>query len=388
MDTHPCKDWLPGALNKEQIGHLACEGVITFDPNDKIGIASVDLSISEEAFEMKGGSIKPSRGRRYSEVLREPIPLLNGFFELRKTHTYVLKLNARLNTEKIQLARVYGQATAKSTIGRMDVLARLIVDDMDRYECFEPKDLGGTGEMYVEVTPITFNVKIQPGKSMTQLRLFYGDPQDSEIHAKEVCMTVLRDDSGKPTQEFCLTLDLGPAVCGGLEVSAFRAKAETQPESDFIDLSSGDLHEPWRYWQLCETDSENRLQIKNGRFYILRSKEKLWLPEGVAIYCKASDETIGEMRIHYAGFVHPYFGTDKDAKQTPTPLIFEVRGHQVDAKLTHGEKMANLVFYRMSRNAEQGVGSYSGQTLKLSKVFKPWPESLRKIDSEGNVEPA
>jgi dCTP deaminase len=387
MDTHPCKDWLPGALNKEQIEHLAARGVIKFDQKDEIGIASVDLSISDQGFAMEGGSIKPSRHRKYSEVLRRRLDLSQGFFELQKTYTYVLKLGAQLNPEKVKQFRIYGQATAKSTIGRVDVLARLIVDGMDRYECFEADNLDGNGEMYVEVTPITFNIKIKPGSSITQLRLFYGDPEDSEIEGEEVCMTVLRDDSGNPTTERRLTLDLQPDTHGGLKASAFRAKPAPH-SSDFIDLSSRDLYEPWKYWQFCETDSENRLQIKSGRFYILRSKEKLWLPEGVATYCKASDETIGEMRIHYAGFVHPHFGTDKDGKQIPTPLIFEVRGHQVDAKLTHGEKMANLVFYRMSRNAtHEGKDSYSGQRLQLSKVFRSWPQKLIKIDNEGNVEP-
>ena len=33
----------------------------------------------------------------------------------------------------------YGQATAKSSVGRLDVLARLIVDGMDHYEAFHPQ---------------------------------------------------------------------------------------------------------------------------------------------------------------------------------------------------------------------------------------------------------
>lgn len=387
MDSHPCKDWLPGALNKEQIEHLAREGVIRLGLKDEIGIASVDLSLSDGAFKMESGSIKPSRNYKYNDVLGKRIEQTNGSFDLLKGNTYVLKLSAELDPDKIRRAQIYGQATAKSTIGRVDVLARLIVDGMDRYECFEPTDLGGTGEMYVEVTPITFDVKVKPGSSITQLRLFYGDPKDAEIHGREVCMTVLRDDSGRPVEEPRLTLDLEPDTHGGLRVSAFRAKPANS-EPDFIDLSARELHDPWRYWQFCETDHKNRLQIQSGRFYILRSKEKLWLPEGVAIYCKATDETIGEMRIHYAGFVHPHFGTDKDQKPIPTPLIFEVRGHQVHANLTDGEKMANLVFYRMSKNAyHPKKDSYSGQKLQLSKVFKNWPPKLRQIDEQGNVEP-
>lgn len=386
MNIHPCKDWLPGALNRNQIEHLVREGVLRVGPKDEIGVASVDLSLSDQGFKMGSGSIKPSKRRKYHEVLGEKLEHSDGYFDLLKGNTYVVKLCTELDPRKIRNAQIYGQATAKSTIGRVDVLARLIVDGMDRYECFEPDNFEGTGEMYVEVTPITFDVKVRCGSSITQLRLFYGNPRQCEIHGKEVCMTVLRDDSGTPVEEARLTLDLEPDSHGGLGVAAFRAKPSKS--RDFIDLSAKEAYNPCKYWQFCETDSNGRLQIQSDRFYILRSKEKLWLPEGVAIYCQASDETIGEMRIHYAGFVHPHFGTDKNAKPIPTPLIFEVRGHQVHANLTDGEKMANIVFYRMSQNAvHPSEDSYSGQELKLSKIFKSWPAKLTKIDNEGNVEP-
>ena len=54
-------------------------------------------------------------------------------------------------------------APAKSTVGRVDVLARLIVDGMRTYEIFNPIGLKkGLGEMYLEITPITFDVKVKP----------------------------------------------------------------------------------------------------------------------------------------------------------------------------------------------------------------------------------
>ena len=55
------------------------------------------------------------------------------------------------------------------------------------------------------------------------------------------------------------------------------------------------------------------------------------------------------MRIHYAGFAHPFFGTENN-KRLGTPLIFEVRGHNVKVSLKHGEKMAHLVCYRLSED--------------------------------------
>ncbi len=146
-----------------------------------------------------------------------------------------------------------------------------------------------------------------------------------------------------------------------------------------------------------ESDAACRLKIEATKFYILRSKEKISLPEGIAIYCRAIDETIGEMRIHYAGFVHPRFGTKRSDKKEGNPLIFEVRGHQVNVSLADNERMANLIFYRMSKDSpeeEKKNGKkrkrrrkkYDDQSgLQLSKFFKNWPRELKR-NNDGTVE--
>jgi len=156
--------------------------------------------------------------------------------------------------------------------------------------------------------------------------------------------------------------------------------------------------DPCDYWTFVEPDQARRLKIQANNFYILRSKERISLPEGVAIYCRAIDETIGEMRIHYAGFVHPRFGTTRSDKKEGTPLIFEVRGHQVNVSLADGERMANLIFYRMSKDSpeeeKKGKGkgkikrrkkSYEDQSLQLSKFFKQWPKNLKR-NNDGTLE--
>jgi dCTP deaminase len=95
---------------------------------------------------------------------------------------------------------------------------------------------------------------------------------------------------------------------------------------------------------------------------------------------------MGEMRIHYAGFVHPYFGLYREDGTKGTPLIFEVRGHQVPVSLADREKMANLIFYRMSEDApplspeekQDEAKGYGSQDLKLSKFFGEWPKHLKR----------
>jgi len=73
------------------------------------------------------------------------------------------------------------------------------------------------------------------------------------------------------------------------------------------------------------------------------------------------------------------------------PLIFEVRGHDVHVSLRDGERMARLIFYRMSQDATTPEKKpYDDQSLQLSKFFGKWPERLRWVgqpDGDGRVEP-
>jgi dCTP deaminase len=112
------------------------------------------------------------------------------------------------------------------------------------------------------------------------------------------------------------------------------------------------------------------VEIKPEEFYILRSKERFKLPLDVAVHCEAISETLGELRIHYAGFVHPGFGFNR---LEGTPIIFEVRGHNVKAFLRDGETLAHIKFYRMSHPCKKPEDSaYEKQELKLSSYFKDW----------------
>jgi dCTP deaminase len=279
---------------------------------------------------------------------------------------------------------IYGQATAKSSVGRLDVLARLIVDGMDTYEGFDPKK-EPTGNMFLEITPITFDVRVKPGISLTQLRLFYGEPRAVRIRSDELYKTVLQ---GPGAADGSLSVHLENEKIGGLNVAAFCAMGKAQG-SEPIPLwkEPKNRTNPCRHWRFKEA-SGNRLKIEKELFYIIRSKERIAVPPGIAVYCRASDETIGEMRIHYAGFVHPWFGRLRTDKEKGTPLIFEVRGHQVNVNLTDGEKMAKLIFYRMSKDVENPsapADEYGSQTLKLSKFFADWPEKLKGND-DGVVE--
>jgi hypothetical protein len=82
---------------------------------------------------------------------------------------------------------------------------------------------------------------------------------------------------------------------------------------------------------------------------------------------------MGEWRIEYAGFAHPYFGSMRDDRKG-APIMFEVRGHNVPTILTDKIPLGSVRFLRMSQPATKPTEkpSYEEQELTLSKCFKHW----------------
>lgn len=394
----PWADWIPGVLSSRQILDLCEQGYLTqTEPEPSLDASSIDLHLLDEAWELHQGSIKPS-GRSYLHFIEQhglatQLSSENNTYVLKPRKTYLFRIRERLGP--LRDGRVYGEATAKSSVGRLDVLARLVVDGTSRYEGFNPDELAqSSGDMFLEITSMTFHVRVRKGISLSQLRLFYGEPAACEIHSRELWNTVLHqpDCDARGRIDDTLSVDLEPDKIGELPVAAFEAPSPATTQ-DIIDLWKKEAPpKPWPYWKFRNADKNQRLEINPKSFYILRSRERLRLPAGVAAYCKAIDETIGEMRIHYAGFVHPFFGLDRSDGRTGTPLIFEVRGHDLKVNLIHREKLARLTFYRMSMDAPKPSESsaqskgYNDQELKLSGYFEGWPKNLT-LNNDFSVAP-
>ena len=293
----------------------------------------------------------------------------DGLFTLRPKRTYLFRTRESL---EVLGGSFWGQATGKSSLGRLDVLARLIVNGMDRYEAFRPEIVeSGRTDMYVEVTPITFPIRVREGVSLNQLRLFYGSPAACRMHGKELLRTCFAGDDADRGPTLSADLSTTP-IADGSEGCGFIAKDPPDDSTpiDLWKLDEDDKPDPAKWWEIVTPNQEGWLKVSKNLFYILRSKERLQLPASVAVYARAIDEEIGEMRIHYAGFVHPNFGRERLDSIEGTPLIFEVRGHDVDVSLRDGEIMAGLHFYRMSEDSDENVESeYNDQNLKLSKFF-------------------
>jgi dCTP deaminase len=93
----------------------------------------------------------------------------------------------------------------------------------------------------------------------------------------------------------------------------------------------------------------------------------------------AYDPTMGEFRVHYAGFFDPGFGHPEgggaDAGGEGTRAVLEVRSHEVPFVLEDGQRVGRLIYERLIARPDRlygaGIGSsYQRQGLALSKHFK------------------
>src|SRR5437773_6157260 len=203
MKKNCWRNWVPGVLSNRQVRELIAEGcLIHLDPDSgDLDPSAINLRLQAgKAWKMKMGAIKPF-GAKFEDFLQtsdyaEEIQL-EGPLELATRTTYVFKLQLEFSSHFMQQKCFYGHATGRSSVGRVDVLTRLIVDGMDQYEGFSAHRLAkqGSGKLYLEVTPITFRVKVKPETALSQLRLFFGRPESCLIHDGDIVETTLRRDT-------------------------------------------------------------------------------------------------------------------------------------------------------------------------------------------------
>ena len=124
--------------------------------------ASLDLRISKEAFRVRA-SFLPGRGRSVRDRLKslnaEPVSLAGAGAVLEKDIVYVARLMERLELRP----NLSGSANPKSSTGRLDIFTRLIVDGS---EAFDDVRLDYHGELWLEISPRSFSVRVREGSKL------------------------------------------------------------------------------------------------------------------------------------------------------------------------------------------------------------------------------
>jgi dCTP deaminase len=380
-----------GVLNAQQVttrllsGDSPCiksAGGISIQPKE----SSMDLPLGSRYWEMPA-SVRPDHRQEVTDVISKfkgvEKPLVAGTV-FRTNRVYLVEIPWSLALP----AEISARSTAKSSIGRLDVLVRLVTDNQPE---FDRVSAGTRTKLYVEVAPLTFDIKVSPGLSLSQIRFIRGDEEFCTVPCRALAhedTPVLVYSDGTPHilseasgdhNGVLLSLDASPDPALGF--LGFKAKARDELQGQgAIDLSikapklgEPDLRpDPTAFWDpVSAFDGGRSLKIERERFYILRSKERFRIPPHLAVECQAYSESLGDIRIHYAGFAHPFFGFDREMG---TPLIFEVRGFSMDTILRDGAPLAKVYFWRMSDAAVLAEDNpYNKQELKLSTYFQDWP---------------
>jgi dCTP deaminase len=363
-----------GILPSQTIEELIAAGHVQANPAiaaEQIQPSSLDLRIGRVAYRVRA-SFLSSRNSRVIDKLEE-----FHLYQLDLTKPTVLERGCAFIVplmEELNLpADISGKANPKSTTGRLDVFTRLITDFGSE---FERVPAGYKGKLYTEIVPRTFSIVVEQGVRLNQLRLRRGNPppSDSELTRLHEQETLVYTDHEAPAdalianKSLWLSVDLSGDE--NSEIIGYKARHNTP----LIDLGRVNHYDPLEYWEPIPRTKARNLVLDPNDFYILASKERVRIPHTFAAEMVPYDPSVGEFRIHYAGFFDPGFGYGADDIKG-THAVLEVRSHEVPFLLEDGQVVGRLVFERLlgapTKIYGQGIGSsYQHQRLALSKQFR------------------
>ena len=370
-----------GVLSSQQLRALVQKRVISAKPpieDRQYQPASLDLRLGETAYRMLSSFLPEQWAIAQRITLHDLLPeLLMYEIDLRKGavleqgHVYLIPL-----MESVALpAHVRGRTNPKSTTGRVDVFTRTISDFQARFDDIRP---GYRGQLFLEVVPRSFSVRLHAGMCLNQLRLFAGHPlvADAELRERHGADPLLyRDGKPLPASQVSLRdglflrVDLTGTETG---IVGFRAKTISQ----ILDMSRLAHYDPTDFWEPIRRSRDCTLLLEPEQFYILGSKERIRIPPDYAAEMVAYEAACGELRTHYAGFFDPGFGYGS-GDVLGTPIVLEVRAHDVPFLIHDGQTFFKVFFERMQQRPEKVYGdklgsSYQFQGLTLGKQFKAY----------------
>jgi dCTP deaminase len=334
--------------------------------------ASLDLRLSKEAYRVRA-SFLPGRDCTVRDRLKslnaEPVSLAGKGAVLEKGIVYVARLMERLELRP----NLSGAANPKSSTGRIDIFTRLIVDGG---EAFDDVPLDYKGELWLEISPRSFSVRVKAGTKLNQVRFRSRHPQQRDRH------TFTLDDADLRKRHLAAALVDGPldmregvvlrVDLGGLSepVVGYRAIKN----SDVIDVNRVHGYAMEDFWEPLHPREDRRLILDPDQFYILASREKVQIPPDLAAEMAPIDPAFGEFRVHYAGFFDPGFGQGKDGRPSARAVL-EVRSRDVPFLLEDGQPVGRLVYEKLAGAPDALYGAdatsnYQHQGLKLSKHFR------------------
>ncbi len=337
---------------------------------EQVQPASLDLRLGAEAHVMRASFLpeRTSIEERLRELSTGTLSLAEGAV-LERGCVYLVPLEEELCLDDAVFARF----NPRSSVGRCDVFARVVVPGHPR---FDETPRGWRGRPWLEVAPLSFPVRVRRGDSLCQVRFARGAPAlgHDELVARYARSPMCHDERG-PLAPGAVRFD----GTGGLELRvglrgrdpcAWRAR----PTSSALHLAEHGAHDAEAFFEPVR-EEDGHCILAPGRFHLFASRERLAIPPDLAAEMLPVDLGLGELRNNYAGFFDCGFGSHA-RRPAGTPAVLEVRAHDVPFLVEDGQILFRLRFFRTSESPERIYGedrpadSYRDQDLTLARSFR------------------
>lgn len=357
-----------GVLSDRSIRELIARGeVLAGVPilDAQVQPSSLDLRLGEIGYEIRA-SVLPAHTRIEEQLERVRIR------ELRLDQPAVLEVGKSYLiplVESLSLpSHIAARANPKSTTGRLDTVVRLLADyapEVDKV----PK--GYRGQLFVEVSPRSFNLIARAGARLTQLRFLEGvvRPSDASLRRLSRRATLVYHRNGSAAR---------PLISRGLHISVnLRAGADytitglqAVPNPHPIDVDVRDEYDPLLFWRPIEEQTDGTVLIEPNRFYLFSSVERICLPADHAAVMRPRNAMVGEFLFHYAGFFDPGYGYPYGAAAG-----LAIRSRWAPFYLRHDHILARLMYEPLREPSERLYGasldsSYHARPFPLAKQFR------------------
>lgn len=339
-----------GAIPYQIIEEMIKTGYIKGAKTEHIQPASLDLTLSEDVYRMRG-SYLPKRGESIKELIEHGALYRHKLdLPLEVDGIYLIRLN-----ESVKLPPgIHAVASNKSSSGRINLRGRLLADSITRFDILPA---GHSGELWIELVPKSFPVKVHAGDRINQLRFFHGDSRlgSLEHHMLFDRYALLQKKDGQSLDGNAHVINRGIVMTLDLtshDIVGWRGK---RTDSFMLDTKKFD-HDPLDFFEQVPKPKNMEITIRPGDFYILATKEKIIVPPQHAAEMAPYDETIGEFRSHFAGFFDPGFGWSKEGHQRGTIAVLEVEAHSHDFVMRDGQPICLMVYEHMLQNPSRLYG--------------------------------
>ena len=327
--------------------------------SSQIQPSSIDLSLSAECYETKTSFLCP-KTKVIDKIKKLSFKKINLKHPkiLKKNKTYLIKLNEVLKLNDF----IRGYCNPKSSTGRLNIFCRTILDYCDEYEKIPPNY---NGEMFLEITTRSFDIKVTAGDKLNQMRLI----RKNNNYLNDKALNQINNQSPIIFTKNNKSIDNGLKISVDLSDDKKICAYVARKVKSHINFSKIKYYNPKKFWKPLKPKNKS-LIIEKNKFYILKSKEKIRIPSNLAGEMVPYDTGIGDFRVHYAGFFDPGFGG-----QNGSYAVLEVKTNELPFIIEDGQTIARIRYEKLNKKTTVLYGSsinsnYQNQKLALSKHFK------------------